>query len=135
MEEFLLEFEGRLLRVMVEDSRGADGAVPTLVCRGASWVRMLPQQVPPPPDPPGEAKGPPIHYPGFPQMLAERVLADPESVREVRLDVSGLPSGLVPFAIDDFSAQAAKHATDPGGPIVELGSAEAAAWGCEMAEL
>jgi hypothetical protein len=137
MEEFLLEIEGRLVRVLIEDERGADGSVPTLVCRSARWAQIVPSAVrppPPPPPPDDDEDDGSVLYPGFPLVLSERIRAAEEPVLELHLDVSGLPMGPVPFALEEFATQAAKHAAPGGGPPLVMDGDMARAWGCELVD-
>jgi hypothetical protein len=137
LEEFLLDVDGRVIRVLIEDARGADGAVPTLVCRAARWAQIVPHTVldhpsqPEQPPQPGEGA---VHFPGLPQAVAERLIEASEPVYELTLNVSDLPSGHVPFAIEDFTAQAAEHASVGGEARLQMDGGMARAWGCELVD-
>jgi hypothetical protein len=111
MDEFLLDVDGQILRVLIEDSRGPKGSLPALVSSDAASIRILPQSKPKPP-PPGKK------YPGFPQKL-----------RSLQLDVSGLPAGPVQFSIGKFTEQAASLASTTEIARFDLTLDDAKSWG------
>jgi hypothetical protein len=133
MEEFLLEIDGRLLRVLIEDLRGADGVLPTLICRAARTAQVFPLRVEPPADAPPRVPSTGHRFPGMPSALVERLERedDQSSVHELTLDLSALPSGTVPFGLDEFSAQALR-AANSGTTSIKLDSQNAAEWGIEL---
>jgi hypothetical protein len=121
MEEFLIEINGRLVRIVIEDVRGDDGAIPTLVCRAAQFARVLPLNA-------GEAA--PGRFPGMPRALNVEVERG-RAIKELRLDVSDLSSGLIPFSIEQFAAQA-ERAVAEGVTSVRLTNEDAEEWGSQL---
>ncbi|HEX6679799.1 MAG TPA: hypothetical protein VF063_04055 [Gaiellaceae bacterium] len=130
MEEFFLEVEGRILQVLIEDPRGEEGTVPTLVCRAAEHGQVLPVTVPEPADTPPPTNG---EFPGFPRIplvLRARIEGSPELVdllAQVRVDVSQLDPGPAQFELGTF-ASAALAAVGSRDPVV-LDRDRARAWG------
>lgn len=126
MEQFLLQVEGHIVGVAIEDSRGADGTIPVLVDSDSKSAGVLPMVVPDAPKP-----APRTRFPHMPRGLADRIEADAdleEKVKELQLDVSALPAGLFLFRLDQF----AKHAlavTQSGVSKVELAKEQTPAWG------
>jgi hypothetical protein len=131
VEEFLIEAEGRLIRILIEDDRGPEGAVPTLICRSARYVQILPRGT----GSEGGSSG--DGFPGFPGMPEALAVAVDDSARisnaaSFRLDVSDLPSGFVPFSIDEFFEQVLRHVSESRETAVRLERSELADWGCEL---
>jgi hypothetical protein len=120
VEEFLLEIEGRLVRVVIEDNRGLGGAIPTLVCRAAQRARIYPVT---------PASGQ-TRYPGMPRALASRVEREDEKVDELHLEVSELAAGETLFSLEQFAEQVS-NATETGVTGVRLTRAEAPLWGAQ----
>jgi hypothetical protein len=126
MEEFLLEVEGRLVRIVIEDSRGSDGTIPTLICRSARLTQILPHI-------PAEST-PSKGWPGMPRGLGVRAEESPdlmEAAGVIELDVSALPAGEVAFAIEDF-AREAQQAVAGGVTHIVLDLDTATVWGCQL---
>jgi hypothetical protein len=124
LEEFLLEVDGRLVRIIIEDARGADGTIPTLVCRAARFAQILPH-IPAPPD---------GGWPGMPRGMAVQSSEMEDLERGpgvIQLDVSALPAGELAFALEDF-AREAEQAVGAGVTHVTLDTDTASAWGCEL---
>jgi len=117
MEEFLLEVNGRLIRIVIEDVRGSDGCVPTLICSAAPFAQVLPLN-------PGSAQGY-QGFPGMPRALRER---GDEALEELRIDLSQLSSGTIPFSLEQF-AEHATGALASGSREVRLTPEAAGEWG------
>jgi hypothetical protein len=126
MEEFLLKLENRIVRILIEDSRGPAGSVPTLICREARLAEVLPSGTEVPPGEPPVKWFPPMSYDRLRLDRAEEALG----YGEVRLDVSELPPGAVPFALGAFADKAAE-AVDAGATEVRLDREKAVEWGAE----
>src|SRR4051794_10094413 len=98
MELFYIKIADRLVRVEIVDERGAEGAVPTLVCERPD-VQVVPvtaeSSEPPPPEQPR-----PHHYPRFPLAIESEVDSQQYSLQ---IDVTALPSGSLPFALTPFA--------------------------------
>jgi hypothetical protein len=124
LEELLLRVNGRLVRVLIDDARGANGCVPTLICREARAAEVVAHAEP-------ESSGP-GRFPSFPLALRGELTADAVGPAELKLDVSELPGGLVAFALEDFCQQVARE-VESGTPGVRLDVETAAAWGCRVA--
>jgi len=130
MEEFLLRIRDRLVRVLIDDVRGAEGSVPTLICREAPFAEILPHATSAPPAaPPGS-----IHFPSWPHALRAEIRADAAAVSELTIDLSQLPTGIVPFALDDFSRQVSSE-VESGTTTLKLDTSLAEAWGCQLTGL
>lgn len=124
MQEFFLDVDGRFVRILLEDARGEDGAVPTLVCREARMAQVLPAQV--------EDESRPW-FPRFPRALVEQSrYAEAEPV-QLHVDTFGLPSGSVPFEIGAFARKAADELSS-GATTVEITRSNAHEWGAQVVE-
>ena len=126
MQELFLRVRGRYIRVLIEDVRADDGAVPTLVCHEATFAEVLPTEV----EPEGGGK----YFPRFPRALRVELEIDAvPTPAELKIDVSHLPTGTVPFSLESFSAKAAEEVAS-GASAVTLTEENARAWGWQAVQ-
>jgi hypothetical protein len=124
MQEFFLDVDGRIVRILLEDARGDDGAVPTLVCREARMAQVLPAPV--------EDESRPW-FPRFPRALIEQARYVEAEPAQLRVDTHDLPSGSVPFEIGAFARKVADE-IGSGVTAVELTRSNAHQWGGQVVE-
>jgi hypothetical protein len=141
MDQLLLSLEDSFVRITFVDDRLPQGAVVKIISAPGVESGILPvaaHETPagedaPPPPPAHPTPKPFPEFPWFPTSLIGSREAEGVTV-ELRIDLSELPAGVIPFVLDPFiEGVRAAVAARPEQPV-RLTSDEAERWGAQMYE-